>query len=532
MKDIKELIYAAVEENALKFQELVNNQLQVRAYDAIEALRPEVGASMFGESSHKKMDDEDEEDMKDMEDEEDEDEKKSKVEEELKGKQHKIDKNKNGKIDAHDFKLLRKEEAEELDESVFDSKDAAQSFVNKLKTKHDDGNYHVKADNGKHRVTHAYYPNSTVKKQIARIKEEAQQIAELSKKTTGSYLKKATQDYADRHGEEGENQGWDDARGDSAWDDSPNEDDREEHEKEREANIKKMGDRNRGINRAIKKLTKEEIEALDELSAGLLDRASKAAQARSDDFKSEKNRIAKMPHQQRDAPEREAKQKTYGQASDHYGELAGKMSRHKSNMADKLKAKSMQSKLPARMKNTSEEVEQIDEIGDTPRGKAALTKLASHRFGRARWAHGVDHYEKRTSSNPPKETAYGKLRDKDNAVAKKAADKAGVAHKDVPNHEYDYSNKGGYGTGPSDPAHKFAARNKVSEEVVNEVAMPKNAADWQALITHQIKTTGHPVATDAQFRAAHGKDKTKIASLEPGEDKLQYATAQGGTVKQ
>ena len=31
----------------------------------------------------------------------------------LKGKQHKIDKNKNNKIDAHDFKLLRKEEAEE-----------------------------------------------------------------------------------------------------------------------------------------------------------------------------------------------------------------------------------------------------------------------------------------------------------------------------------------------------------------------------------------------------------------------------------
>jgi hypothetical protein len=34
----------------------------------------------------------------------------------LKGKQHKIDKNKNGEIDSHDFKLLRKEESEELDE--------------------------------------------------------------------------------------------------------------------------------------------------------------------------------------------------------------------------------------------------------------------------------------------------------------------------------------------------------------------------------------------------------------------------------
>ena len=36
----------------------------------------------------------------------------------LKGKQHKIDKNKNGKVDAHDFKLLRKEETEELEEAV------------------------------------------------------------------------------------------------------------------------------------------------------------------------------------------------------------------------------------------------------------------------------------------------------------------------------------------------------------------------------------------------------------------------------
>lgn len=35
------------------------------------------------------------------------------VEEELKGKQHKLDKNKNGKLDAHDFKLLRKEVIDE-----------------------------------------------------------------------------------------------------------------------------------------------------------------------------------------------------------------------------------------------------------------------------------------------------------------------------------------------------------------------------------------------------------------------------------
>ena len=45
------------------------------------------------------------------------------VYEELKGNQHKIDANKNGKVDAHDFKLLRgkkkvAEEAEDLDEAA------------------------------------------------------------------------------------------------------------------------------------------------------------------------------------------------------------------------------------------------------------------------------------------------------------------------------------------------------------------------------------------------------------------------------
>ena len=47
-------------------------------------------------------------------------EEKKEIEEELKGKQHKLDKNKNGKLDSQDFKMLRKEEAEQLDEMEFD----------------------------------------------------------------------------------------------------------------------------------------------------------------------------------------------------------------------------------------------------------------------------------------------------------------------------------------------------------------------------------------------------------------------------
>jgi len=204
-----------------------------------------------------------------------------------------------------------------------------------------------------------------------------------------------------------------------------------------------------------------------------------------------------------------------------------------------------------------------DEIGDTPRGKAALTNFASQRLGRARWAHGA-HVALARSDQPNAPSPHSRLRDRDVDVAKKAADKVGIAHHEIPDHNYDYDKKGGHGTKVADPAH--AARNtpkkadvqEVADKVVadkvrtrgsfkffskktlpgsdkssmNEVAMPKNAADWQAMINHQIQIAGHPVATDAQFRATTvGKDMSKIASLEPGEDMLQYATAQGGTVK-
>ena len=60
--------------------------------------------------------------------------------EELKGNQHKIDKNKNGKIDAHDFKLLRKEEVEQIDEKVKTTRE------NPLVTVHDKDGLHTHAN--------------------------------------------------------------------------------------------------------------------------------------------------------------------------------------------------------------------------------------------------------------------------------------------------------------------------------------------------------------------------------------------------
>ena len=267
MKDIKELIYAAVEENAVKFQELVNAQLQVRAYDAIEALRPEVGASMFGEA--KKMEDDEEDEDEEMEDEDEMDDKKKSMKEALHPNQQKIDVVDDEKIDAKDFAKLR---------------------------------------------------------QMKKMKEEVEQIAELTKEAVNVLMK-------------------------------------------------------------------------DKDSTAL-----------------------RYP-------------KGHSPQGDQHRAMAA---------------------------------------------KAAKT---------ARAAGSLKGSDRSTWKRPGQSVTSG-------------------------------------GVSAARPA------KPLGEEDVNEVAMPQNQADWQAMINHQIKTTGHPVATDAQFRAPHGKDKTKIASLEPGEDKLQYATAQGGNVKQ
>ena len=75
------------------------------------------------------------------------------VSEELKGNQHKIDKNKNGKIDSQDFKMLRKEEKKECS----------------CENEHEGD---------------------------CPVNEEIQQIDELSKSTLGSYINKASGDAA------------------------------------------------------------------------------------------------------------------------------------------------------------------------------------------------------------------------------------------------------------------------------------------------------------------------------------------------
>ena len=135
------------------------------------------------------------------------------MDEALKGDQHKIDANKNNKIDAHDFKLLRskkkvEEEAEQIDEL---SKNTLRSYLKGSKAEagsqlrgdvsdkaaslgrtqqdKDDSRY----EGGKLAKRKLGAPGSIPAKVMA--KEEVEQIDELSKSTLQSYLKKNKERY-------------------------------------------------------------------------------------------------------------------------------------------------------------------------------------------------------------------------------------------------------------------------------------------------------------------------------------------------
>jgi hypothetical protein len=113
------------------------------------------------------------------------------VYEALKGDQHKIDANKNGKVDAHDFHLLRKkkkvaEEAEELDElskstmGAYTKKAAADFSARKPKMGYD--------GQLKKMQNRTVGVNRALDKMYG---EEVEELEELSKATLGSYVKKA-----------------------------------------------------------------------------------------------------------------------------------------------------------------------------------------------------------------------------------------------------------------------------------------------------------------------------------------------------
>jgi len=188
--------------------------------------------------------------------------------EELVGNQHKIDANKNNKVDAQDFKILKaKKGLAEADYPPGAGQDTA-------KDKDPDM---MKGAPGEKDSTPKAAPMPP--KRPANMEEEAEQIDELSKKTLGSYVKKASHDVATKSA----------ATGRYAERANKEEDDRKktgdysgyrQGRKDNETADKMFGKswkRRQGIAKAVDKMTKEETinEISDKVKAAYARKADK-----------------------------------------------------------------------------------------------------------------------------------------------------------------------------------------------------------------------------------------------------------------
>ena len=111
METTLDLIDFIDSENYVEAEKKFNDLLQNKIDAILGVAKEEVASSMFNTQECAECEAEE-------------------VDEALKGNQHKIDANKNGKVDAHDFKLLRakkgvKEEVEQVDEASYSAKKAA-----------------------------------------------------------------------------------------------------------------------------------------------------------------------------------------------------------------------------------------------------------------------------------------------------------------------------------------------------------------------------------------------------------------------
>ena len=210
------------------------------------------------------------------------------TDEELVGKQHKIDKNKNGKIDADDFKKLRKEETESIEES-YPTKQHFEQMAALIKSHDDDkkrsdlAHHHAGIFKGQNpRFDHKKFMHACGVHESA-VCEEIEPIEELSKGTLASYVPKAAKS-ARIHGQiSSEYKSASDRARKSSMKDSL--------ERLSKKYKNKAWKRDDGIKRAVDKLAKEEVEQIDELSKGTL---ASYAKASTFDAAKQGNEIAKL----------------------------------------------------------------------------------------------------------------------------------------------------------------------------------------------------------------------------------------------
>jgi len=103
------------------------------------------------------------------------------IDEELKGNQHKIDANKNGKVDKHDFKLLRAQTEKEKANSMKHGQQVKEDIQEASKTQ--ENKFHKKLD----KLVHGTFGSSSDEKKM---KEEVEEIDEALWPGTPEYEKK------------------------------------------------------------------------------------------------------------------------------------------------------------------------------------------------------------------------------------------------------------------------------------------------------------------------------------------------------
>ena len=177
----------------------------------------------------------------------------SPVAEALVGNQHKIDKNKNGKIDAHDFKLLKGQKAAPVKEEQTDEAMSHQAATTMKHIPNASPALKKAAKDIKPGI--AGYRDRIAMLRAGGVKEEVEELDEISKTTLGSYAKKATRDavITRKIGADFEHQG---KRAKSPGMKAASDELSQKYKS-------KSWQRRDGVDKAVDRLTKEEVE-LDE----------------------------------------------------------------------------------------------------------------------------------------------------------------------------------------------------------------------------------------------------------------------------
>ena len=343
------------------------------------------------------------------------------MDEALKGSQHKIDANKNNKIDAHDFKLLRakkevkKEDVESVEEGYYKNMDTNRKEDERLAAKKKKDTLPFTPDKPKAKVAtpgkfgYGYSAARHLARQgmAGMTKEEREFIDELNKSTLGSYINKSAKDAVDRTAQEVET-----------------------------GEIDKMADkRMKGIKLATKKLAKEETDQVEEdiqkTSTGYIHHARPGVYGGSAKEKHVVDTLRGPKKSEIEAIEKEKKMKKFSEMLDLINSqglkaLSEMIKEEPDNEQFTKELKDQEAKAAGKKKQTNiakgsvqavkveEDVEQLDEL--SPKTLGSYVKKA-HRSGTDNsFDHGED--EHRQYGDPDEDPEREKeMQDRERAIA-------------------------------------------------------------------------------------------------------------------